>query len=448
MPTHFNIWDFQDNFRYDGDPLMPEDDLWVELGNARGDYNRRELFNQLRVDWNTRHLRGNPQGLCVLFGGHRGSGKSTELRLFAQQMSDTKAYHIVLVDALRELDIFNLDYSDLLLAQVSTLAKQLPDIGITLENAFVSPLHDWFDTRIERIERTRKLSAEIRTGAEASTGLPLVGKLFARLTTAIQTNATYKDEIRREVRDGFSELAGHFDKLIGHVAERLKASGKAHSLLFIIDGTDRLLPEDAENFFIHGVDRLRLIRKANLLICAPIRILIEHSQTGQNFEGFFRLPMIKLQDKTGATQYPEAHAALRKFIIKRLPEQGFETPALIDWFIDHSGGHPRDLIRLINLSFNLLFDDQVITQAIAEKALKRLAGDYQNVIEPDDYALLVDIDSAAPSYKPVTERTRRLLYDLVLLEYNDSWWQTHPAIRTLPAYQQALEDYRNADHAS
>jgi len=29
---------------------------------------------------------------------------------------------------------------------------------------------------------------------------------------------------------------------------------------------------------------------------------------------------------------------------------------------------------------------------------------------------------------------RRLLYDLVLLEYNSYWWQTHPVVRSLPAY--------------
>ena len=257
MSDEFNIWDYQDNFGDEREPLTPDSDLWVELGNVRGDYDQTELFNQFRFDSRNKKLRGEPQGCFALFGGHRGSGKSTELRVLAQKMSGPQAYQVVLIDALKKLDIFNLDYSDLLLAQVSALANQLAKGGIELDDAFISPLNTWFETRIERIERARGLSAEIRTGVEAGAGLPLIGKLFARLTTAIQTNATYKEEIRREVRDNFSNLAARFDRLVGHAIERLKQAGKARSLLFVIDGTDRLLPQDAENFFINGVDRLR-----------------------------------------------------------------------------------------------------------------------------------------------------------------------------------------------
>ena len=149
--------------------------------------------------------------------------------------------------------------------------------------------------------------------------------------------------------------------------------------------------------------------------------------------------MIKLQTKNADKTFPEARNALRRFVTQRLPRQGFESEELIDKYIDYSGGHPRDLIRLINISFNLLIDDPVITQSIAERALKRLAGDYQNVIEVKDYDLLAEIDKAPPTYKPISDQSRRLLYDLVLLEYNDSWWQTHPAVRSLPAYAQAVK---------
>jgi hypothetical protein len=32
----------------------------------------------------------------------------------------------------------------------------------------------------------------------------------------------------------------------------------------------------------------------------------------------------------------------------------------------------------------------------------------------------------------------RLLYDLVLLEFNSYWWRSHPLVRTLASYQKAL----------
>ena len=40
--------------------------------------------------------------------------------------------------------------------------------------------------------------------------------------------------------------------------------------------------------------------------------------------------------------------------------------------------------------------------------------------------------------KDRTEARLRLLYDLVLLEYNSYWWCSHPLERTLRPYQNAL----------
>jgi hypothetical protein len=37
------------------------------------------------------------------------------------------------------------------------------------------------------------------------------------------------------------------------------------------------------------------------------------------------------------------------------------------------------------------------------------------------------------------DRTRRLLYNLALMEYNDgAWRRSHPVVRTLEGYQRAL----------
>ena len=44
--------------------------------------------------------------------------------------------------------------------------------------------------------------------------------------------------------------------------------------------------------------------------------------------------------------------------------------------------------------------------------------------------------------KDRTEARLRLLYDLVLLEYNSYWWCSHPLVRTLRPYQNALQKAR------
>lgn len=78
-------------------------------------------------------------------------------------------------------------------------------------------------------------------------------------------------------------------------------------------------------------------------------------------------------------------------------------------------------------------------RAAAESAVRKLGTEYQRLLEPDDYSLLAEIDRKPAEFTPVSDQTRRLLYNLALLEYNAFWWQSHPVVRTLSGYRQALE---------
>jgi hypothetical protein len=77
--------------------------------------------------------------------------------------------------------------------------------------------------------------------------------------------------------------------------------------------------------------------------------------------------------------------------------------------------------------------------------VRRLATDYRRIIQQEDYALLAAIDRAPPEFTPIDGRTRRLLYDLALLEYNSFWWASHPAVRTLEGYCAARHELASAD---
>lgn len=183
-----DIWDFQDNFRYDEPPVEPDDPRWVELGVARGDYDRNELCNQLRYDAGAHRLRKPPRGQCTLLGGHRGCGKSTELRVLARELERPDAYLVVPLDALHDLDIYHLSYADLLLAMVPALAQRLETLSLRLDPIYIDPVKAWFRSRTETIVQTRSLASEMSAGATADAGLPLIAKLFAKLTAAIKTD--------------------------------------------------------------------------------------------------------------------------------------------------------------------------------------------------------------------------------------------------------------------
>jgi hypothetical protein len=103
--------------------------------------------------------------------------------------------------------------------------------------------------------------------------------------------------------------------------------------------------------------------------------------------------------------------------------------------IEESGGHPRELLRLLQLCCE--FASDLIDAGIVAQAVAQLASEYRRQLEPEDYALLASIDRD-PLDVGNDKRVQRLLYCLAILEYNDgSWRRSHPVIRTLEGYRRA-----------
>jgi hypothetical protein len=427
----------KNKLRYD-QPLNPDTDqaLLVDLNPARGDFSQNKLLWALGVDEPSLSLDPDNPQQYVLFGGHRGCGKSTELRRLAKRLHRPTLYYVVLVDALAELDINNLHYSDILLAQAKMLMQQLADDEVSVEPVFLSRLENWFAQRINTRLTEQQLSSKLETGAKIASGLPLLASLFANLTAAISFGSTHKEEIRDIVRNSFSEFAGAFNTLIQHVEEQLNAANLGKKILFVVDGTDRLSGDDADDFFINDIHQLKQIH-SNFIYCTPITILTENGVIGQEFS-VFRLPMVKIAEKQATDYLDMPLAKLTELINKRVDNRLFADDDVLPELIKTSGGHVRDLMRLLDYCLAETLGQKKIDAEVAKAAIKQLATDYRRVIRQDDYPLLVDIDRGDKSHVPVNDQSRRLLYDLVLLEYNSYWWQSHPAVRSLPAYRQAF----------
>jgi hypothetical protein len=310
-----SIWDYRANFAYD-DPLDPLDKRRVDLNDARGDYSRKQLLRGLGIDLASSRLRDIPRGRNILFGGHRGCGKSTELRAIASELEGPERFLVVSIDALKALDINNLTYADVALVLAEALADTAEKAGITVPEVYLTPLRDWFKEISTNSEFGSSLSGELKTGATAGAGLPFIGKMFASLTAAIRSNTTYKTDIREKVRNAFSALAAGFNQLLSFVEQEVSVCGKGKSVIFVVDGTDRLRGDEADAFFIRDIHQLQQLR-ANCIYCAPISVLNEQGQIGQNFDAIFRLPMVKLAEKGRPERVAVAWERLRAFLHKR-----------------------------------------------------------------------------------------------------------------------------------
>ncbi|MGH8552346.1 MAG: hypothetical protein ACRERS_03545, partial [Methylococcales bacterium] len=372
----------RNNLRYDT-PLEPGDEKWVELNPARGEFSEAGMLWKLGITGDG-PLEPLPEPLYLAFGGHRGCGKSTELRRLKKMLERRDRYFVVFVDVLSELDVNNLRYSDLLLAQAKVLVDRLAENEIKLEQVFITRLEVWFKERIEKHETTGALAAEITAGAEANSGLPFLAKIFGRLKNSVSVNSTYKTEIRENVRNSFGEFAEAFNLLLTHAEERLERAALGKRILFIVDGTDRLRGDDAEYFFVRDVHQLKLIH-ACFIYCTPIQLLSESGSLQQNFQ-LLRLPMIKIAEKGGTSLLPDALAVLHELVYRRIDRRLFDAETTLDYLIGVSGGHLRDLVRLLQYSLAETLGQKSIDRDCAERAVKQLATEYRRLIRQDDYS--------------------------------------------------------------
>ncbi|MCP5197003.1 MAG: AAA family ATPase [Gammaproteobacteria bacterium] len=426
------LWEVSENLHFD-EPLSPNDSRYVETDKARGDFKFNALFKQLGVDPHTLEFKVAHNRLYVLFCGHRGCGKSTELRRICNRLNDPQRFFVVFVDTVRQLDTNNLQYADMLFALAHVLFEELEKAGVSIQPIFLEPLARWFEEKIASKVEIKDLASEIKAGASVDVGLPFFSKLFASMTNALKVSSTYKDELRQVLKNHFTEFATAFNQLIAEAETQLQAANKGRKLLFIVDGTDRLSENDSQRFFIKDVHQLQLI-DGLFIYCAPIRMVYEENQINQAFRVAVKLPMIKLCERDGV-KLEAGYDAMRDMLYRRAAPHLFDSEATAKYLIEHSGGHPRDLLRLLSLAFGFAEGDQ-FDRVSAEKAVKQLAMDYRRILKTEDYRLLYGIDQLSPGQPiPNSEQAQLLLYNLALLEYNDYWWKSHPVIRTLPEYQ-------------
>lgn len=428
-----SIWTYQDHFDFRLD-VGADHPFHHPLERHRGEYSRQRMLAAFHLDPAGR-LRPGTQARrfeAVLFGGHVGCGKSTELRDYARLFEN--AYTVHRLELTKTLDINNLRFSDLLIALAQALVETFTDAALPLrpDHVFVDPVLQWFETRIVRQDRFRDIDAEIKTEVKAQGGIPFLASLLATMTAKVRGGASYRDELRREIRDGFLQLLQHFNALIAHANALLQQQGRG-PLLFIIDGSDKLSKEDADTFFNADVNQLGQIQ-TNLIVCAPISVLLETGATAQRFTRV-QLPMVKIFDADESPR-PAEEDALIELVLKRMPLAYFDNRETVRYLVRCSGGHVRDLLRLVRAAFARLSGEQ-ITLDEARRAVRDVASDYQRLVRQSDWADLVAIDESLGEERDRTDQRLRLLYDLVLLEYNDYWWRSHPLVRTLAPYAKA-----------
>lgn len=421
------------------DAIAPDDPRFVDTDAVRGGTSLpHRLARKFGLDLRRKDVFFPSGKQHALLFGPIGSGKSTELWRFARALETDGRVMPILMNVRGEIDINNLQYADMLMALAAAVVKKLDREGIALEPEKVQALATWFSEHVVSEEKVKELTGELRSEAGAALSIPFLAKLMTRLSAAFKTSSVYKDTLREIVKKTFTQFALAFNTLVLAAEDALRESGKAQRLLLIVDGTDKIPLADAERLFVFETEQLLAIQ-ALILYTAPITLKYGGTSTSTSkLDTEEVLPIIKLQERDGR-HFAPGWEAMRAILSRRIAPATFADPALMDRLIEFSGGHPRELLRLLRLACEIA--DERIDGPVVEKAIEKLAPGFRYWLKPEDYTLLAQVDASGGAHVGNDERTGNLLYRLALLHYNDgSWRSSHPAVRRLEGYQHALAE--------
>lgn len=423
------IWDVYDNININN-ILEFNDPRYVPTDKVRGNFSFSNFYRKLKVDIINKKFHDNNPSIknYSVFCGHRGCGKTTELRRLASELDKEDLFLVIFIETAKELDSNDIHFTDICMAIVKRLLERLDEFNITIDKQHLNNLESWFYNKIMTKESKIEAISEISAGVELKTEIPFLAKLFTKITSTFKTSASNKVELRKNIQSEFTDFAFAFNNLLDAVRDKLPSINR-FGLLFIVDDIEKLSLEDARKILIENVNKLKLLN-SNFIYTAPIHLTYFDSQI-QNHYYSQMFPMIKTFDKDGNKNY-EGFKAMREMILRRADISLFESDEVIEKVIEFSGGNSSYLFRILELAY-LNAKADIFDMDSVNSAIKIIATEFRRFLKTEHYELLFKIDTN--DIYEISDESRFLLFHLALLEYNEYWWKSHPAVRTLEEYK-------------
>ena len=290
---------------------------------------------------------------CQLFTGHIGCGKSTELLRLKNQL-EQQGFHVVYFESSQDLDLADVDISDILLAIARQVSTSLEDINIKLKPGYFAKLF----TEITDFLQT---PIDLTLGAELSFGI-------AKITAQTKDSPKLRGQLRQYLEPRTNGILEAINELIERATKELKRRGKK-GLVVIVDNLDRVdsSPKpmgrmQPEYLFIDRGEQLRRL-KCHVVYTIPLALIFSNesevltSRLGGGIDPKV-LPMVPVQSKDGS-ECAEGMALLRQMVLARafpnvnlcdrvnLIKEVFDSPETLDRLCRGSGGHVRNLLGLL-----------------------------------------------------------------------------------------------------
>ena len=421
-------------------PLESGSPWYVDCSEERGIHNFVQRMVQ-DIDWcRQAHVH-------TLVVGHRGTGKSTELRRLTAQLQE-RGFYVHYVDMEDHVRPDEIDCEAILTVVLGTLVEDLAELRISLNDSLVEGIANWYGQRVKVATDSRSSGVEVKAEVGLGGKTPLLS-LFTGFLGDIRTRTGSEDKVTVQYLRYLTELREQVDPLLTDANLKLqKRHETPRGLVVIVDSLERMPTEERQDeVFIESAAIITGL-STHLVLTAPAALLAagKGSEVANHFDRVHWLPVVKVRTLDG-DPYPEGLAKMRQVILERCSEALFEEDAL-DRICTYSGGHTRHLIRLAQDALS----DAGAPPVRLENANRAVAG-LSNLLaygrRPEEWATMAAVE-CDPLDRRFSDEGRVLLYyDCILTHENASvldennipqqWYMVHPCLRRLKPFKDALE---------
>lgn len=430
------------------EPIGPSHSFFTDFSGLRGEFEDRIIYRNLNVKKENNGFSFNPAlngaNKTILFlGGMRGSGKTSELVKYAERLNSPTCFLCVTCNIDQELDMNELEYMDILILQLEQLTKKLSENDLSVDQGILTRMEDWFTHREKEIKKALKGEAGFEAGVEVSTKTPFFSLLniFAKFKTGVTGSYERANIVRQSLKNNFIPFSSIFNEFIEETNVALRANGIAQEILFIVDGLEKTMSADTrKRIIIEEQNRIDKI-KAYTIFTLPIELMNQRQSLNQ-FSSVEAFPFVKIVEKN-ETFNEAAFSRFREFVYKRIDQQLFESESIVNKAIKYSGGSPRELLRILEMTAFFVDDDvTTINEQALDKALDRLAKQTAQYISKEMFLKMKEIVDNNRQQKETEydDVMQSLLEKTYVMEYNSgSYKRINPILELSNLYQQNVQ---------
>lgn len=393
-------------------------DLYVNLDKIRilseeTDY-KENVYFMLNISPETKTLETIANDFSkILFLGHRGCGKTTELRRIHQFLNNPSRYFSIHIEIEKELEVNKMQAEDFFIIMVIKTIRQLKETGLErATDCFDDLLKDWLSEKEvqEEISNTKSVEGNIGGKVDTDGNFLLkalnIFKFDAELKGTLARESKSTTIIRSRIKTDLMDFVVKFNYALTEVREYCEAAGKGRDLLFIIDGAEKTTFEFYEDVFQKNG---HVLRSLNVNLITTIRLDAFYKLESKPNLDFFQtvyVPMVLVNGENKGT--------LAQVVSKRIDAESFFGAGVLDYLVGMSGGSIRQLLRLTNQA--LLFNrGKKIDMERAQKTVSTEGEKLYHALSPEQKEILRSNSWQDNWSHP---EVSMMLYAMALLKYN------------------------------